>query len=286
MVFLIAAVLSLGIGVTLGMLGGGGSMLTLPMLVYVLDVAPASAISASLFVVCVTSATGALAHARAGRVVWRVGAIFGLAGMAGAYAGGHFARFIPVRVVLPAFGLVMLLTSFSMMFGRREQEPTPLAAASGVSVLRSIAIGTGVGALSGVVGAGGGFLIVPALESAGGLALPEAIGTSPLITAIQSLAGFAGRLGHVDLDWRLIGVMSGLSVIGCVGGARTVRYLSPRSLRRSFAWLILGMALLLLAKQVPESHLGLRRSVDATPGTRQWPPLAMPAACHRGTSCR
>lgn len=256
---LLAAVLSFGIGGTVGLLGGGGSMLTLPMLVYVLDVAPASAISASLLVVGVTSATGVIAHARAGKVAWRVGAIFGVAGMAGAYGGGHLARRLPAQLLLVAFGVVMLITSLAMMRGRKRRMRS--AGPSDPSIPRSIAVGAAVGGLSGLLGAGGGLLIVPALEIVGGLGMLEAIGTSPLVTGMQSFAGFAGRLGHIDLDWRLVGAISAIAVLGSFAGARAAQRLSPALLRRGFAWLVLAVALLLLARQLPLGCSGFQRCV-------------------------
>lgn len=248
MSLLIAAIASLAIGVVLGLLGTGGSMLTLPMLVYVLDVPPRAAIAASLFVVCVTGLAGALAHAREGRVAWRVGAVFGLAGLLGAGAGARLARWFSPQVLLAAFSLVLLITALRMLRARHAQDqrssPHPL------SVPRSVAMGVGVGALSGLLGTGGGFLIVPALESAGGLELVEAIATSPFVTAIQSMAAFAGRLGSVELDWKLIGVISTITVVGSISGARLAHRLSPRTLRRGFAWLLLAVGLFVLIRQV------------------------------------
>jgi hypothetical protein len=250
---LLAALLSLLIGLSLGILGGGGSILTLPILVYVLDVEPKTAIAMSLFVVGVTSATGAIAHARGGRVRFRTGLVFGVTAMVGAYGGGQIAHFLPATVLLIAFAAVMLITSMAMMRGRRGAGTG--AAPAGASIGKVLAIGAAVGLVSGLVGAGGGFLIVPALALFGGLAMPEAVGTSLLVIALQSFAGFAGHAGHVHLDWTLTAVVSASAVAGSFAGARLGRGLSPDALRRGFAWFVLAMALFLLAKQLPAGAL-------------------------------
>jgi uncharacterized protein len=246
----IASFLSLGIGMTVGMLGGGGSTLTVPMLVYVLGVPAQTAIAASLFVVCVTGVVGALAHVRSRTVSFRACAVFGLGGMAGAFAGGRLARHLSARIALTGFGLLVLVTAI-VMIRRRRADDAERAPGSEISVPRSIALGTSVGALSGLLGAGGGVLIVPALEIGGGLALREAIATSPLITAIQCLAGFVGRLGNGELPVRIVAVVTCTSVLGCVVGALVAHHVSTRVLRRGFAWLLLAVSVLVLTKQLP-----------------------------------
>jgi len=245
---LVAALLSLLIGLSLGLLGGGGSILTLPILVYLLGVEPKSAIAMSLFVVGVTSVMGSIAHARAGRVRFRTGLVFGATAMAGAYAGGLVARFIPATALLVAFAAVMLVTSVAMMRGRRAVSSSTAGEAK---VGKVLAVGGAVGIVAGLVGAGGGFLIVPALALFGGLAMPEAVGTSLLVIALQSFAGFAGHAGHVHIDWTLALVVTASAVAGSFAGARLGRGLSPDALRRGFAWFVLAMAVFLLGKQLP-----------------------------------
>jgi uncharacterized membrane protein YfcA len=245
---IVAALLSLLIGLSLGLLGGGGSILTLPILVYVLGVEPKAAIAMSLFVVGVTSATGAIAHARSGRLRVRTGLVFGATAMAGAYAGGQVARFVPATALLVAFAVVMLVTSVAMMRGRRTVSAAP---AGDVKTAKVLAIGGAVGVVAGLVGAGGGFLIVPALALFGGLAMPEAVATSLLVISLQSFAGFAGHAGHVHLDWTLVLVVTAAAVAGSFLGARLGRGLSPDNLRRGFAYFVLAMAVFLLAKQLP-----------------------------------
>lgn len=244
---ILAATLATLIGGSLGLLGGGGSILTLPMLVYVLGLAPKDAIAASLFVVGVTSAVGVVAHARAGRVAFRVGLTFGVAGMAGAYAGGRVARFVPAELLLAGFAVMMLATSIGMLRGRRADSGSGAPA----GLPKIAALGLAAGAVSGMVGAGGGFIVVPALALVGGLPMPRAIATSLLVIALQSLAGFAGHAAHAHLDPLLLGVVTLAAVVGSVAGAAAARRVRPETLRVSFGWLVLAMGCFLLAKQLP-----------------------------------
>jgi uncharacterized membrane protein YfcA len=243
----LAAALSLAIGVILGMLGGGGAILTLPMLVYAVGVEPKAAIATSLFVVGATSMAGSTVHARAGTVRWKVGTIFGLAAMIGAYAGGRVAHLVPGGVLLVLFGALMVVTATAMLKGRSAGAREPEA----LRVGRALALGATVGFVSGLVGAGGGFLIVPALTLFGGLAIREAIGTSLLVIALQSFAGFAGHITHVHLDWTLVLVIAATSLAGSVLGAVLGAKVSPHGLRRGFAWLVLAMGLFMFFKQLP-----------------------------------
>jgi uncharacterized protein len=244
---ILAAALSVLIGLVLGMLGGGGAILALPMLVYAVHVEPKTAIAMSLFVVGATSVVGAAVHARAGTVRWKLGATFGAAAMTGAFAGGRLAAFIPAAVLLVLFAGVMLVTATAML-----RPPSPAAAEPRTLALgRALVLGAAVGVLSGLVGAGGGFLIVPALTVFGGLSMREAIGTSLLVIALQSFAGFAGHIAHVELDWMLVAVVTGGAVAGTLVGAFAGKRVSPDNLRRGFAWLVIAMGLLLLGQQVP-----------------------------------
>lgn len=247
MIFALAAALSLVIGVVLGMLGGGGAILTLPMLVYAVGVEPKTAIATSLFVVGATSIVGTSIHARAGNVRWRAGATLGVAAMAGAFAGGRIAHFIPATILLVLFGIVMVVTAVAMLRDRTEASGEPRA----LRVFRMLGLGVAVGVLSGLVGAGGGFLIVPALILFGGLAVRESIGTSLFVITVQSFAGFAGHVTHVSLDWTLVLVITAAAVIGSVIGASAGEVISPPRLRRAFAWLVIAMGLFMFVKQLP-----------------------------------
>lgn len=242
---LVAALLSLAIGVVLGMLGGGGAILTLPMLVYTVGLEPKVAIATSLFVVGSTSLVGTVVNARSRTVHWRLGITFGLAAMAGAFAGGRLAALVPSALLLLLFAVMMLVTAIVMLKGRAE----PSTVAIGFALGRMLVLGAGVGVLSGLVGAGGGFLIVPALALLGRMPIGRAIATSLFVITMQSFAGFAGHIGHVALDWSVITVVTVGSAAGMVAGTRIGRNVSPTNLRRGFAWLVLGMALFLIAKQ-------------------------------------
>lgn len=246
MTYVLAGVLALLVGVVLGMLGGGGAILTLPMLVYVAGVDPKAAIATSLLVVGTTSLVGSTVHARARRVQWRLGVVFGSAAMAGAFVGGRLARFLPATGLLVAFAVIMLATAAAMLKGRSKNVPAKRSLAR----VQVVALGASVGLVSGLVGAGGGFLVVPALTLFGGLAMREAVGTSLFVIALQSFAGFAGHIGHVSLDWRLAGVVTGAAVIGTIAGGFLGSKTSPDVLRRAFAWLVLGMGLFILGKQL------------------------------------
>jgi uncharacterized membrane protein YfcA len=247
---LLAATLALTIGLTLGLLGGGGSILMVPMLVYVVGQDAKVAIASSLFVVGTTSLVGMSAHARAGRVRWAVGLFFGLAGMAGGFLGARLGKLVPGTVLLVAFGVMMLATSLAMMRGRKE------APGGALHPVKAILIGVLVGTVSGLVGAGGGFLVVPALVLFGGLGMNQAVGTSLLVIAMQALAGFAGNLGQVPLDWTLLGVVTAAAVGGSLVGVKLAHRAKPEVLRKAFAWLVLGMGAFLVAKQLPKEAVG------------------------------
>jgi uncharacterized membrane protein YfcA len=198
-------------------------------------------------VVGVTSAVGAITHARAARVRWRIAVLFGVAAMAGAYAGGRLARFVPGTVLMVAFAVIMIAAAVAMLRGRRNI--TAADAERQLPLLRIAALGIAVGAVSGLVGAGGGFLLVPALALLGGLAMPVAVGTSLVVIAMQSLAGLAGHLATEHIDWRLAAMVSAAAVAGAIAGGRLTALVDPNVLRKLFGWFVLGMASLILAEQ-------------------------------------
>ena len=238
--------LALLVGITLGLLGGGGSILTLPILTYVAGVAPKSAIAASLFVVAVTSAIGVSAHARAGRVRWRTGLLFGAAGMLGAYGGGHLAGHLPARTLMLAFAALMVVAAGFMLRGRRATA----AAARELAVGKVVVIGAVVGLVVGTVGAGGGFVVVPALVLLGGLAMDAAVGTSLLVIAMQSTAGFVGHLGHARVPWPLTLGVTAAAVAGSFVGGSLAGRVPPAQLRRAFGVFVLLMAALVVVKEL------------------------------------
>ena len=240
----------LAIGVLLGLTGGGGSILTVPLLVYVIGLDTKVAIVTSMLIVGVTSLAALLAHSRAGRVAWRSGAIFGLAGMAGAYCGGAIAQSIADALLLLLFAGVMVSSGLAML--RRTCSKGAAGTAHSAPAKRSLgrvlADGFGVGVVTGLVGAGGGFLVVPALALLGGLPMHTAVGTSLLVIAMNCTAGVASYAltSHVALDVDSAAVISVLSIAGTVLGTRLARSISPAQLQRGFGLFVLLVAAILI----------------------------------------
>ncbi|MEU5878669.1 sulfite exporter TauE/SafE family protein [Spirillospora sp. NPDC047279] len=260
---------ALAVGVSLGLLGGGGSILTVPLLVYVAGVETKQAIAMSLFVVGATAFAGLLPHARAGRVRWRTGLLFGAAGMTGAYVGGRLAAFIPAGVLLGAFAVMMAVTAVAMLRRRPAASGSQAGRPAARPVPRILAEGVTVGLVTGLVGAGGGFLVVPALVLLGGLPMPVAVGTSLLVIGMKSFAGLAGYLHTAQLDWPLTLAVTGAAVLGGVAGSRLAGRVNPDRLRQAFGWFVLLMAAFVLAGQAPAAA---RHAVFGTPAG--WTALA------------
>jgi uncharacterized membrane protein YfcA len=242
----LTVVLAVFVGISLGLLGGGGSILTVPLLAYVGGLDPKQAIATSLLVVGVTSAVGAITHARAGRVRWRVAGVFGAAAMAGAYGGGRLAKFVPGNILLIAFALIMIMAAVAMLRGRKDISDE---SAGPLPIVKIVLQGATVGLISGLVGAGGGFLLVPALALLGGLPMPVAVGTSLVVISMQSFAGFAGHLAGEAIDWKLAGMVIAAAVVGSVIGGLLTSKIDPAALRKAFGWFVLAMAALVLAEE-------------------------------------
>ncbi|GLW99046.1 sulfite exporter TauE/SafE family protein [Microtetraspora sp. NBRC 16547] len=237
------------VGLTLGLFGGGGSILTVPLLVYFAGVPAKSAIAMSLFVVAVTSAVSAVGHARAGRIRWKTGLIFGLAGMVGAYGGGLIGPRLPEALLLAAFALMMVATATAMIRGRKSPERRP--AHSELPVLHVAVEGVVVGLVTGLVGAGGGFLVVPALVLLGGMPMSVAVGTSLVVIAMKSLAGLAGYMQTVQVDWGIALPVTVAAVVGGVIGGRLAGRVQADRLRQAFGWFVLVMGGFVLVQQAP-----------------------------------
>lgn len=244
----LTVVLAVLVGVSLGLLGGGGSILTVPLLAYVAGMDAKQAIATSLLVVGATSAVGAISHAKAGRVQWRTGLVFGAAGMAGAYAGGLLGHYIPGSVLLLGFAAMMIATAIAMLRGRKSTATADPA--HRIPVIKVIAEGLVVGLITGLVGAGGGFLVVPALALLGGLSMPIAVGTSLIVIAMKSFAGLAGYLSTVQIDWAVAGLVTAAAVVGGLVGARVSEKVNPDALRKGFGWFVLAMSSVILAEEL------------------------------------
>ncbi|MDN6331497.1 MAG: sulfite exporter TauE/SafE family protein [Micrococcaceae bacterium] len=246
---LLTLVLSVLIGLSLGLLGGGGSILTVPILTYVAGMNPKEAIAASLFVVGATSAVSAVSHARNGRVKWRTGLVFGAAGMAGAFGGGLLGGHIPGTVLMIAFALMMVATSMAMIRGRKgggaqvHDGDLPLG--------KVILEGLVVGLFTGLVGAGGGFLVVPALALMGGLSMPVAVGTSLVVIALKSFAGLGGYLTTISLDWALVSGVTAAAILGSLVGSRLAGRIPENALRKGFGVCVLAMGVFVLVQELP-----------------------------------
>jgi uncharacterized membrane protein YfcA len=248
--------MSILIGISLGFFGGGGSILTVPLLVYGFGLDAKAAIASSLLIVGAASISGMLQHWRAGNVDLRTGSVFGTAGMAGAYVGGRAGAFVDATLLLLLFAAMMVLTSMTMWRGRRA----PAQAGSSERVVaRLLAQGFGVGIFTGLVGAGGGFLIVPALTLWAGLSMPVAVGTSLLIIVMKSLAGFAGYANHVDVDYMLVCVVAAAAIAGSFVGSRLAHRVDPDSLRRAFSGFVAVMAAFILVREA-DAWLGTARA--------------------------
>mmetsp|Transcript_105525 Transcript_105525/g.268095 ORF Transcript_105525/g.268095 Transcript_105525/m.268095 type:complete len:282 (-) Transcript_105525:216-1061(-) len=267
--YVLAVVLSFFIGVSLGLLGGGGSILTVPTLVYVLGVDPKKAIAMSLVVVGITSLAALVAHARAGNVAWRMGVIFGLSGMAGSFLGGICAFFLSGRVLLILFALMAIGTSFAMLCGSQKPaaaDAEEFSSANGRLVVseaslvdaeqhehplwRIILDGLIVGVVTGLVGAGGGFLVVPALVLLAGLDIRVALGTSLLVISMKSFAGYLGHALHEKIDFQLTAVVSLSAVLGSFLGGYFTLLVPQQVLRKGFAALVLVVGVLQLVTEL------------------------------------
>jgi uncharacterized membrane protein YfcA len=251
----IAVPAGLLIGLLLGALGGGGSILTVPVLVYLLHQDPHTATAGSLLIVGITAAGGTIAHRRAGRVRLAPGIAFGVLGVAGSYAGTRLSASVAPDLLLSLFAGLMLAAAAAMLRRQRGMAGRPERAAGSTAfrrILKIIAAATGVGLLTGFFGVGGGFVIVPALVLALGFDMPAAVGTSLLVIAINSAAALAARLGgHLSLDWPLLAVFTAAAMAGMLAGNRVASRVDPSRLTAAFTVLLIAVAAYSLARSLP-----------------------------------
>ena len=238
--------LALLIGVTLGMLGAGGSILTVPVFVYVLGLAPKDAIAMSFPVVATTSLVAAAGHWRAGNVDGHALLTFAPLAMLGALGGARLATLVPGAVQLALLGAVMFVAGSLML--RDRGGPSAPAAPADTEPRRLLlaGIGLGVGMVTGLVGVGGGFMIVPALVLVAGVPMKRAVGTSLVVIALSTLTGLAGYRGQASITWRIVALFTALTVAGALLGTRLVRHVPARGLRAAFGVLVLSLAVFLL----------------------------------------
>ena len=257
--------LAVVMGLTLGLLGGGGSILTVPILVYVLGIDPVLATAYSLFVVGSTSVIGSVRKSMEGLVNWRIAFVFAIPSLLAVFLTRYYlVPAIPDHLfqigdftitkdigIMIFFALVMLLASYSMISGNaREAKPSH----SRYRLLMIIAEGLVVGVVTGLVGAGGGFLIVPALVILVGLPMKQAVGTSLVIIAMKSLIGFLGDVGSgQEINWVFMLTFTAFSAVGMFLGIYANRFVSGARLKKIFGWFIVIMAIFILYKELAGS---------------------------------
>ena len=246
---LLAATLGALIGLALGTLGGGGSILTVPALVYLLGQNAHGAVGSSLVIVGANALFGAWLHGRAGHVRLRAALVFGAVGVAAAFGGARLSRLLPGPALLVLFALLMLLIATVMLRSQiRAGEAKPPVPPVWWRVMLG---GVAVGFLTGFLGVGGGFLIVPALVLLLGMDMRDAVGSSLVVIALNSAAGLLGHLGDGGLNWVLVGLLLAGGVPGLLLGARLARRLPAARLRQSFAVFVVLLGVALLAINLP-----------------------------------
>lgn len=252
------------VGLVLGLIGGGGSILTVPILVYLIGLNPIVATAYSLFVVGVTSCIGTFQNIKKGRVDFKTAIIFSIPAFIAVFLTRRFlVPMIPTEVfsvgeftvtnnifIMVFFAIIMLLASISMIRNRKDkveesshqniQFNYPLIALEGI----------GVGILTGIVGAGGGFLIIPALVILAKLPMKTAVGTSLLIIAIKSLIGFLGDIANLEIDWNFLLIFTFLSIVGIIIGVWLSKFISGKKLKRGFGYFTLFMAIYIIYKEL------------------------------------
>lgn len=270
---IVAIAVGLLVGISMGALGGGGSILTVPALVFLLGMDTRAATTGSLIIVGVTAVFGVLAHRRDGHVRVLQGVVFGAIGVAGAVAGTHLSLVVPPDVLLAGFSVLLLTVAALMLTRRRVSAGTggadgaqtdrvpldvpiisfsPRFSCACARAAKVIVAALAVGLMTGFFGVGGGFLVVPALVLVLDFPMPAAVGTSLLIIAINSATSLVARAGTgVDIDWTIIGTFTAAAVIGSLLGARIATWARPETLRIAFAVLITVVALYTAARSIP-----------------------------------
>ncbi len=262
---LLAVPLGLVIGLAVGLLGGGGSIIAVPVLVYGFGQDVIAATTGSLVVVGLTAVAGSLGHHRAGRVRWADGLVFGLLGAGGAYLGTRASTAVPAQVLLAAFAVLLVVVAVLMTRRRRAQARAESGAdlgspEAGGAVERGgrhrfliLVTATGVGLLTGFFGVGGGFAVVPALVLALGMSMTTAIGTSLVVIAVNTLVALASRIAQpVELDFVFLAVFGGAAVVGSLLGVRAAGRVSPARLSLGFTVLLLVIAAFTAVRSVTQ----------------------------------
>lgn len=252
---ILALVAGAVVGLALGGLGGGGSVLAVPALIYLLHFSPVAATTASLLIVTATSMTALTTHARAGNVRWKPGAAFGAAGLLPAALAGAAAGWLPQNILTAAFAVIAGIAAIGMLrpkaVSQEGEDSHDTVDAGPPRPARAAATGAGLGGLTGLLGVGGGFLVVPALVGVLGFRMRAAIGTSLLVIAVNSVAALTARSDTVgSMNWAVVAPFTGAAILGAWDGKRLASRLSGRTLQRSFAFVLLTVAAFMLVDAV------------------------------------
>lgn len=242
---IIALALAILIGLSLGTLGAGGSILTLPILIYLAGISVQKAVGMSLVVVGGTSLLGAVLHYRQGNFHKKATILFSSTGIPGAFFGSKLTHTVSDKVLLLIFAGLMLAAGVAMLRKRSGSEGGPRC-----HILRCLFVGAAVGVVTGFLGVGGGFMIVPALVLFAGIETKKAIGASLAIITLNAGAGLVGQLRHTSFDWLLALGFLGLALMGMLIGLVVAEKVSGQTLNKSFAWFIIGIALMIGALNI------------------------------------
>lgn len=223
------------IGLSLGLTGAGGSIITLPVLVYLAGVAPKEAVGLSLFIVGAAALVGALQRVRGGGIHPQAALMFALSGMGGAAGGAMLTPLVSGRVLMLIFAALMLVVAVNMLIGKKDG----LSPGAECKPLRCLLAGLAVGVLTGFIGVGGGFLLLPALVKFAKLPLRQATGTSLAVIAFNSAAGFMGHFGEAPPRWPLAFLFAGIAVVGVLVGTALAKRLPVARLRQGFAVMVI-----------------------------------------------
>ena len=252
-------------GITLGLIGGGGSILTVPILVYLFTIEPVLATAYSLFIVGLSSLIGSVSHMRLGNIHWRTAIVFGVPSILTVYATRAFLvpalpdplftfgeTAIPKALgILIFFALIMLAASYSMIRKAKKEDTKSAEGPVEFNYPLILTEGILVGTITGIVGAGGGFLIIPALVVLAKLPMKQAVGTSLVIIAAKSLIGFTGDLRTSEtMDWSFLMLFSGLAIVGIIVGSLLSKRIPNEKLKPAFGWFVLVMGFYIIGKEL------------------------------------
>ncbi|OJV19734.1 MAG: permease [Dyadobacter sp. 50-39] len=260
---IVAYIASVFIGISLGLIGGGGSILTVPVLVYMFGISPLVSTSYSLFIVGSTSLIGAYSNYRKGAVKIKTALLFGSTSITTVFLTrkfvipmipkdlfkiGEFQITEPILTMI-LFAVLMVVASIGMIRSK-ERKPGCLRCDLKGNIIRMLLSGMGIGLTTGILGAGGGFLLIPTLVLVLGMPMKEAVGTSLLIIALNSLIGFAGDVGHFSIDWIFLLKITAIAMVGILIGGSIAKRVDAASLKKGFGWFVLAMGIYIISTEL------------------------------------